>query len=297
MSLQQPQSPRLHLEPLEDRFLLSAAALTVPVADRTPFIPGNYATLTAAQVPQSAAPPASGGEKAAVVYPASAGTAHPLAQQLDSDGDGYVSARGEDDHSSDGVDSQHAEGLALVRSLTLHTAPPTGESLRAAPPVVTPAAGVPPLVAVHDAPAVPPLTVRPVGEIAFPGAPDLQGGDGVPPVPVVVASAGPEPEPEREETAPAAEHSLLASELAPEPGDPLAGLLPLDLSALRRNADAFFARLGDLVPVPGDGQSVRAVAAWLLLGAAAWEVVLLPRALRRPALATDPHLPGFEDEA
>jgi hypothetical protein len=89
---------------------------------------------------------------------------------------------------------------------------------------------------------------------------------------------------------PTSEPSETATALMPEPGGPLAGLLPLDVETLQRNVDAFFSQLSDLVQGPGGGPSVRGLVPWMLFaGAVVWELILLPRVLRRSGpLAADP---------
>jgi hypothetical protein len=81
----------------------------------------------------------------------------------------------------------------------------------------------------------------------------------------------------------------------PEPGIPLAGIVPVDLKQLQHGVDAFFEQLAHL----GDDRDAAGVCAtlapWLLLAAAAaWEFALSSRA---PAPADDPLVPGLEVEA
>jgi hypothetical protein len=79
--------------------------------------------------------------------------------------------------------------------------------------------------------------------------------------------------------------------LEPEPGGPLAGLLPLGLKSLQQSADAFFEHLARLAgPWEGDS-SLLLPGPWVVVvAAAAGELVLLPGLFRK----SRPAPPGIE---
>jgi hypothetical protein len=84
---------------------------------------------------------------------------------------------------------------------------------------------------------------------------------------------------EEQETRPSvSERREAVVEVAPEPGVPLAGLLPLDLKLLQQNVDAFFTQLSQLAEDnPPAGLCLKMIP-WLgITVMAAWEIALLAR--------------------
>jgi hypothetical protein len=209
----------------------------------------------------------------------------------------YLSTRGEDPL-TEFSEAHHAEALALVRSFPARPEQQAGEvPRRASPPPATLAAVAHALVPSGGLPTAHLPTGPPGGVLAPPRATDAAAGGNEALLAAEEGRAGVMSGQDDEAQAPPPELSLEAAALAPEPGTPLAGLLPLDTQGIRRHADAFFTRLADLVRGPADGLSVRALAPWLLLaGAVAWEAFLLSRALRRTAPDAEPLPLWSEDE-
>jgi hypothetical protein len=109
----------------------------------------------------------------------------------------------------------------------------------------------------------------------------------VPPAETAVQPASPEAE------AGAAEAEALEP---PEFGGPLAGLFPVDAGAARAAVDNLLDRLAGLTG-SGDGEGASSLAPWLLLtGALAWELIVLPRALRAAARQTVGPCPLLPEE-
>jgi hypothetical protein len=199
-------------------------------------------------------------------------------------------------HDRENPAAEHAEHkqavLALLAAAVCVDGEPAAATLRAAPKEASQSAGRP----APDAAALDPGRVPPqiLGAIDTEGAaaprprwPDLSDLARNPPA--VPAPGQPSGIPELAVPANTLPTSLLRREEPPpppEPPAPLAGALPLDLKALERSADAFFARLAHLGEECCRPQRLVKVASWAaVVTAVAYEFARLHRGQpgRRPA--------------
>jgi hypothetical protein len=306
MGLHRPTSYCPLLESLEDRFLLSVAASLTRSPDeslKTSLAEYGTASLSPRSVPFAAAVPVR--DHAVPGAPTAPEPGHPRERVAARDDEEYdtPSHPHRESPAVEFIENRETEARALVNSLLLRSSharesansdvmlsetggrPPSEASVVPAHPHVT---------------EQPPTVLAPV-ETPFPRhVPSPEGLATL--FAFLSANAEPVTAQQPADVPTPLAHRETTTALLPESGGPLAGVLSLDVDTLQRNMDAFFSQMADLVRGPEGASFVRKVAPWVLIGSVvAWEVVLLPRVLRRERrraahVAADPLPLWIEDE-